>query len=219
MQIFPPPGPDRKDSFFAVTVPASQVPARRYIGVAAQGRSAKRVLLKTYLALMSAAAKLYNECKGASVPENPVDPYMTMLGYFSSLRELGGTRRLMEDELTSRLSQYGSRRRLDEQDSPFIDRKIRYEVQELTSRVGMTDVSAAKDALNRMFREDGSVDVALATNMISVGLDIPRLAYVWGGRDLRAVAPRSDSANFPGFFSILCSVFRDSVVTIFRVIS
>ena len=45
------------------------------------------------------------------------------------------------------------------------------------------------------------------------------LAYVWGGRDLRAVAPRSDSANFPGFFSILCSVFRDSVVTIFRVIS
>src|SRR5271157_1401175 len=45
------------------------------------------------------------------------------------------------------------------------------------------------------------------------------LAYVWGGRDPRAVAPRSDSANFPGFFSILCSVFRDSVVTIFRVIS
>src|SRR5208282_1476667 len=45
------------------------------------------------------------------------------------------------------------------------------------------------------------------------------LSYVWGGRDLRAVAPRSDSANFPGFFSILCSVFRDSVVTIFRVIS
>ena len=178
VHIFPPPGPDRKDSFFAVTVPASQVPARRYIGVAAQGRSAKRVLLKTYLALMSAAAKLYKDCQGASVPENPADPYMTMLGYFSSLRELGGTRRLMEDELTSRLSQYGNRRRLDEPDSPFIDRKIRYEVQELTSRVGMTDVSAAKDALNRMFREDGSVDVALATNMISVGLDIPRLGLM-----------------------------------------
>jgi len=50
-------------------------------------------------------------------------------------------------------------------------------------------------------------------------LAVERLPYVWGGRDLRAVAPRSDSANFPGFFSILCSVFRDSVVTIFRVIS
>ena len=58
-----------------------------------------------------------------------------MLGYFSSLRELGGTRRLIEDELTSRLTQYGKRRRLDEPDSPFVDREIRYEVQELTSRV------------------------------------------------------------------------------------
>jgi len=29
----------------------------------------------------------------------------------------------------------------------------------------------------------------------------------------------SDLAIFPGFFSILCSVFRDSVVTIFREIS
>ena len=48
---------------------------------------------------------------------------------------------------------------------------------------------------------------------------VAQLAYVWGGRALRAVAPRSDSANFPGFFSILCSVFRDSVVTIFRVLS
>ncbi len=45
------------------------------------------------------------------------------------------------------------------------------------------------------------------------------LAYVWGGRALRAVAARSDSAIFPGFFSIPCSVFRDSVVTIFRYLS
>ena len=39
---------------------------------------------------------------------------MTMLGYFSSLRELGGTRRLIEDELTSRLTQYGKRQRLND---------------------------------------------------------------------------------------------------------
>jgi len=46
-----------------------------------------------------------------------------------------------------------------------------------------------------------------------------RLAYVWGGRAPRAVAARSDSAIFPGFFSIPCSVFRNSVVTIFRDLS
>src|SRR5262249_38812752 len=37
-QVFPPPGPDRLDSFFARTVPSSQTPARLYLGVAAQGR-------------------------------------------------------------------------------------------------------------------------------------------------------------------------------------
>ena len=178
MQIFPPPGPNRNDSFFAKTVSASMIPARLYLGVAAQGRSAKRVLLKTYLAIMSAAYRLYLESGGASNPENPADPYMTMLGYFSSLRELGGTRRLIEDELTSRLTQYGKRQRLNETNSPFADRELRFEIQELTSRYSTDKVAAAKDALNRPFRETGGVDVALATNMISVGLDIPRLGLM-----------------------------------------
>ena len=71
-------------------MPAATIPARLYLGVAAQGRSAKRVLLRTYLAIMSAAFRFYQQCGGASNPENPADPYMTMLGYFSSLRELGG---------------------------------------------------------------------------------------------------------------------------------
>ena len=41
VQIFPPPGPNRSDSFFAMTVSASTIPARLYLGVAAQGRSAE----------------------------------------------------------------------------------------------------------------------------------------------------------------------------------
>ena len=40
-QVFPPPGPDRRDSFFAQTVPASEVPARLYLGIASQGRNPK----------------------------------------------------------------------------------------------------------------------------------------------------------------------------------
>jgi hypothetical protein len=175
-QIFPPPGPDRRDSFFAETVTDS-TKARMYLGVAAQGRSAKRVLLKTYLALMSAAAKLYQDCGGDQAVNNPVDPYMTMLGYFNSLRELGGTRRLVEDEVKSRLNQYGKRRRLGETDSPFVDREIR-EPQELTPRYNTAQVAQTKEALNAPFRSPNRLDVALATNMISVGLDIPRLGLM-----------------------------------------
>ena len=70
---------------------------------------------KTYLALMSAAADaLPATAAGRRAANNPADPYMTLLGYFNSLRELGGTRRLVEDEVTSRLDQYGKRQRLGE---------------------------------------------------------------------------------------------------------
>ena len=42
---------------------------------------------------------------------NPADPYMTLVGYFNSLRELGGSRRIVEDEVASRVGAYGSRKR------------------------------------------------------------------------------------------------------------
>ena len=34
---------------------------------------------------------------GARNPDNPADPYPTVLGYFNSLRELGGTLRILEE--------------------------------------------------------------------------------------------------------------------------
>ena len=40
-QVFPPPGPDRRDSFFALTVPTSETAARLYLGIAAQGKNPK----------------------------------------------------------------------------------------------------------------------------------------------------------------------------------
>ncbi len=46
-QVFPPPGPDRRDSFFAQTVAAAESPARLYVGVAAQGRSPKVVMRRS----------------------------------------------------------------------------------------------------------------------------------------------------------------------------
>jgi hypothetical protein len=61
----------------------------------------------------------------------------------------------------------------------FSDRKFRYEIQELTSRVSTNDVANAKRLLGKAFYEDEAVDVALATNMISVGLDIIRLGTMF----------------------------------------
>ena len=136
-------------------------------------------MLRSALALLSAAQTLWDREGGRRSVPNPVDAYMTLLGYINSLRELGGSRRIVEDEIRARLAQYSRRRRLEPADKLFSDRTIAYEVLELTSRVSTADVAAAKRRLGLPFNDkDQRVDVALATNMISVGLDIMRLGLL-----------------------------------------
>jgi hypothetical protein len=186
--IFPAPGPDRRDSFFAVTVPADQVPGRLYVGLSAPGRNIKALLLRASLALMSGAQLAWSTAekqrtaqrrRGEPPGPNPADPYMTLLGYFNTIKELGISRRLIEEELTSQLATHGDRKRVGDSVQRFANRRISNIPLELTSRVSTSEVSNTKDRLARSFDEkDSRVDVALATNMISVGLDITRLGLM-----------------------------------------
>ena len=180
-QVFPPPGPDRRDSFFARTIPADEKNARQYVGVAAQGRNPKVVMRRVLLALMAAAERIWRDAGGPRNKRNPADPYMTALGYFNSLRELGGARRILEEEVQNTLKGYSNRKRLNEATSPFRDRTRFSEVVELTSRVSADKVAVARRRLERPFFDDEHnerVDFAIATNMISVGLDIQRLGLM-----------------------------------------
>jgi hypothetical protein len=172
-RIFPAPGIDRRDSFFALTVPESESPARWYLGLAAAGRGPKLVFLQALVTLLSAAQAIANE-------NGEADPYLTALCYFNALRELGGARRIVEDEVASRVANYGTkRRRSSPTDAPFGDRSLGEPI-ELTSRVSTDQVAAAKLRLETIFAQPSGepVDVALATNMISVGLDITRLGLM-----------------------------------------
>jgi hypothetical protein len=178
-QVFPPPGPDRRDSFFARTVPSSQTAARLYLGIAAQGRNPKAIMRKAWLALMGAAERAYRDAGGHKNEQNPADPYMTVLGYFNSLRELGGARRILEEEVQNTIKAYGGRKRIGEERGLFQDRKNFSEVVELTSRVSTDKVAEARRRLESPFHKiEQRVDCAIATNMISVGLDIPRLGLM-----------------------------------------
>jgi hypothetical protein len=176
--VFPPPGPNRRDSFFAQTLPATQIPARLYVGIAAQGRNPKVLLRKTWLALMGAAERAYRDAGGHHNTDNPADPYMTVLGYFNSLRELGGCRRILEEEVQNTIKGYGSRKRIGETRGLFQDRRTFSEVLELTSRVSTDKVAEARRRLECHSHEEQRVDCAIATNMISVGLDIQRLGLM-----------------------------------------
>jgi len=177
--IFPPSGIARTDSFFARTVASSQDPARLYLGIAAQGKGPKLVFLRALTTLLTAAQAEYDASAPVAGTSNPADPYMTALCYFNALRELGGARRIVEDEVHANTARYGTdRRRVDPPDAPFADRMIR-EPLEITSRVSTDDVAFAKQRLDTVFGPNGQpVDVALATNMISVGLDIMRLGLM-----------------------------------------
>jgi hypothetical protein len=178
--VFPPPGIDRTDSFFARTVPSTRDPARLYLGIAAQGRGPKLVFLRALTTLVASAQAAFDANNVTSERGgNLADPYMTAVCYFNALRELGGARRIVEDEVRDRAARYGTqRRRVDPKDRPFGDRQIK-QPMEITSRVSTDDVAKAKQQLEAVFGRDAEpVDVALATNMISVGLDILRLGLM-----------------------------------------
>lgn len=179
--VFPPPGINRTDSFFARTVPSSQEPARLYVGIASQGRGPKLLFLRSVQTLLAGAQSLATS--PAEDREDPADPYLTVLAYFNALRELGGARRIVEDEIREHVASYGDKRRRIVPDSlAFANRQMRQPL-ELTSRVSTDEVATAKERLSKALVKQGlldeeSVDVALATNMISVGLDISRLGLM-----------------------------------------
>ncbi len=174
--IFPPLGIDASDSFFAVE--EVEKPGRLYVGVFGPGKSIKTTLVRTYGALLSRAQFEFDRAL-ATDPDSAVvdaaDAYMTLVGYFNSLRELGGALRLLDDDVPARLRvlhrrKFGPNRFLHEKD------------RELTSRRGSSEIADTLDALDRTFktRTAGSypIDVLLASNMISVGVDIDRLGLM-----------------------------------------
>jgi hypothetical protein len=173
LQVFPPPGLDARDSFFALQRDADSDrdarPGRRYLGVCAPGRRFKQVLIRVYVAELQAAWTVLGRQPGSAA-----DGYMTLVGYFNSLRELGGMRRLVEDDVQSRMFGGAGQGR------------GRLNLEELTSRKSASDIPQVLDQLGvsresqddrgkRKDSEPWSIDVLLATNMISVGVDVPRL--------------------------------------------
>ena len=177
MNLFPPRGVTDGDNFFSRVL--TDEPGRLYVGVGAPGRALRAVSVRAYATLLAAAQKHYDP-KGD--PKQPADPYMTLVGYFNSLRELGGMRRLVEDEVSNRVGdiEEEKRPRLFVGPHPWAaDRKLVMPA-ELTSRESTERVKETKRRLaaRRTSTDPEALDVVLASNMISVGLDIDRLGLM-----------------------------------------
>jgi hypothetical protein len=175
MRLFPPQGVDAWNTFFAK--PDLEKPGRLYVGVAAQGRSMRGSLIRCYASLLTAANKHYDK-KGPA--DQTADAFMTLVGYFNSLRELGGMRRLVEDDVHTRALSVEERRPLNFKGPHPWSRKrlLSRDPVELTSRESTHNIKLAKDRLQLPYAENKHVDVLLASNMISVGVDIDRLGLM-----------------------------------------
>ena len=112
--------------------------------------------------------------------DQEADGAMTLVGYFNSLRELGGMRRLVEDEVRER-TKNASQVRPRNAVAPHrwcADRDIGLEPVELTSREHTGVVKGIRDRLGKTHRDAETIPVLLASNMISVGVDIDRLGLM-----------------------------------------
>lgn len=179
VRVFPPQGLDVEDNFFSVQrKPSDKYPGRRYIGVAAFGRRLKLALIRVYVAYLAAGQTLFQRYG------KPLDPWMTVLGYFNSMRELGGMRRLIDDDVRSRLrdmDQRGLARRHTPALEELTSRKNSGEIPLLLDRLEVQHDPALPPHTKRPPGQKGSpspLDVVLATNMVSVGVDIKRLGLM-----------------------------------------
>lgn len=170
LAVFPPQVLDAGNSFFALQRPLSdEKPGRRYIGICAPGTRLKGIEVRVYVATLAAAATL------AQRHGQLADPWMTLIGYFNALRELGGMRRLVDDDVTNRLQRIEPR---------GLVKRPRPDVEELTSRVSSSGIPRILDRLATRYDPSAPpgaprpIDILLATNMVSVGVDVPRLGLM-----------------------------------------
>ena len=202
VQIFPPPGLDSGDNFFSRRRPAGpDTPGRLYLGVCAPGTRMKTILIRVYVAYLAAAQTLFKDY-GAQA-----DPWMTLVGYFNSMRELGGMRRVTDDAVRTRL------RQMDERGlaKRYIEQT---EIEELTSRKAAVDIPRILDRLEVPFPgkkgEKKPYDVVLATNMISVGVDVGRLGLMVVASQPKATSEYIQATSRVGraFPGIVCTVYN-----------
>jgi hypothetical protein len=184
---FPPPGIDHTNSGFAFTKPGS--PGRLYLGVTSAGRTASYIYQAISASLLQAASD-------SRLVGDDADKYWTLVGYFNSLRELGSASIIMQDDVTHSIKLISERRA----ETP----RHLQPPAELTSRVKSDEI---KDKLKELEfeRNSGSAaDIVLASNMISVGMDVRRLGLMLVNGQPKTIAEyiqatsRVGRSNVPG---------------------
>ena len=167
---FPSPGINADDSFFAREAEVSYERGafgRKYIGIMPSGKTKAMMEIRAMAALLQKAYTM-------ELPDEVKDKLWTLTVYFNSLRDLGKASTLVDDDVKDFIIRTGNRM--------FTDRRLIVASDELTSRVTTTELNETLDKLEKLEYSQRNItdkryasNVLLATNMISVGIDVARL--------------------------------------------
>ncbi len=199
-RVFPPQGFSFGNSFFAEEISIDQEPGKIYLGLCATAKSGLTILAKISAAVLR-KVRYFDEEKRFS--KTDLDPYYTLVSYFNSIREMGGAYKMYEDSVPGFMQRIHNNVELrneteliDKTKSKEIDdkelessletqetptaktKKWANEIKspvELTSRVDSGDIPEILSKLEVSMMDGVPEDLLLSTNMLSVGVDIPRL--------------------------------------------
>lgn len=161
--IFPPPGLDASDSYFARENPSR--PGRLYVGVYSDSHSGQMIVIRVLATLLNAPDAL-------GLVGSDRDAYWTLVGYHNSLRELGRVLTLAADDVPIWMRTFA----VNQAPGRTIGGT---DVEELTSNRSSGDLVELLGRLRRRFDQRGQISLLLATNMLSVGVDVDRLGLMF----------------------------------------
>lgn len=171
---FPPAGLTPDDNYFSRTADRMTQGTRQYIGVIAPGTSQTSLLVRLYAALLQGAQDLDKPGNlSESEWQQVIDTYWTLLGYFNSLRVLGSSSLLAVDDIPARVDLLA--KRANTIPRPGLKENV---PSELTSRRTAGEIAATRHKMGFQYPDTRTPNIVLATNMISVGLDIDRLGLM-----------------------------------------
>ena len=180
VNLFPPFALNVEDSFFSkyAIIDNQLVNPKKYLGL----------LTPNYGSIQTAQVRIYSRLL-YSVYQMDIekqDPWFTLMNFFGSLRELGTTISLIQLDIVDRLKLLGRRYQLDKTKIRRLGTHLN-SIMELTSRKSSDEVSSAIDELSAIRNADTlskkdenpqPVDICLASNVIEVGVDVPRLSLL-----------------------------------------
>ena len=169
---FPHPALDAEDSFFARESKINYengVFGRKYVGLMPSGKTKAMMEIRAMAAMLQKA-------KDMDLSDEVRDKLWTLTAYFNSLKDLGKAATMVDDDVKDFMKRMCYRLK-----SSSEVRSIGT-ADELTSRVTTTELNRTLDKLEKVrYSAEGMknhvypCNVLLATNMISVGIDVARL--------------------------------------------